>query len=271
MERLGAGTLNALTPEKIGRLKAECNLFSNGGQADYHGNTDGYAAVYMPVNFHKVWLPLWKILSENKLPLNARVIELGPGPGTASWSLIEFWRWLARDNPDRRFELQYTAVERETDFRPLFLSILERISKGLPDNMSLSMELISGTDAFTWISDRKQKDADIILESNLLNLAESTGDAEAGAFLTGLGQNLKTNGYAIMIEPGRQENVDFLNSIALMAEYGPVCETIAGASKAAIYLAGNQLVKQTMETGLRSRKMEHWFSYLILQRKEVAS
>lgn len=267
---LNVGSFDDLSMDRIRKLKTDCDFYGGNAQADYHGHADGYTAVYLPVNYYKVWLPLWILLSEEKLPKNARILELGPGPGTATWSLIAFYKTLAKDNPEHNFSLEYTAVERESDFREIFRGIQREVIDALPGNLQVSMDLISSTDAFQFIGTRNCNDFDLILESNMLNKAENTTGKEMRDYLSGLQQNLKTGGYGIFIEPGKNSDVEFLNAAAKAAEKEYNCHLFREAVKSAVCLEGNSLVEQSIKIGLRySQRMAHWFSCMILERGAI--
>lgn len=267
-EHLGVKTLYDLSQEEINRLKAECDLFSRGSHADYHGHTDGYTVTYMPVNFHKVWLPLWMLLEDGKLPFNAGILELGPGPGTATWSLVEFYRLLASDNPNLKFSLLYTAVERETDFRYIFACVQEKLQNSFPDNLSITMNLIPGVNAFDYLTSQNLRNLDIVLESNMLNEAENIGKHEIQSYLGGIQQKLREHGFAIFIEPGKNSTLNCLRAVSVKAEDSYNCSIYKEATKSAVYLGDNTLVREALKIGLRyKQKMEHWFSYMILERK----
>lgn len=266
-EHLGVQALQDLPRERIEQLKSECDLFGKGALARYHGHTDGYTVAYMPVNFYKIWLPLWNMLEDQKLPLNATILELGPGPGTATWSLVEFYRILAKDNPNRQFSLEYTAVEREKDFKHIFLLIQEKIQPSLPHNLQLNMQLITETNAFDFLVSHSLSNLDMIIESNMLNEAENTSGLEIQNYLLGMQRKLRENGMAIFIEPGKNDTIDYLESISQMAQDRYGCSTYIAATKSAVYLGNNSLVQEALRTGLRyKQKMEHWFSYMILER-----
>ena len=271
-EHLGVKALQDLSQARIDQLKEECDLFGKGSLANYHGHTDGYTVAYMPVNFHKIWLPLWNLLEDQKLPYEAKILELGPGPGTATWSLVEFYRLLARDNPQRKFLLQYTAVEREPDFQHIFLRIYEKLKNDLPDNLHLEMKLITDANAFDYLISQNLNSLDIIVESNMLNEAENTSKKEIQSYLFGIQQNLAGNGVAIFIEPGKNDTIKYLNSISQAAEDCYECATYIKATKSAVYLEENSLVQESLSVGLRyKQKLEHWFSYMILERNGGAA
>ena len=264
---LGVASLSALPQDRALQIKKQSELFGKGQQADYHGRTDGYTAVYLPVNFYKVWLPLWKLLKKGRLPMSLNILELGPGPGTATWSLLSLYRALALRNPLSRMNLTYTAVEWEKDFAGVFGSIRAKMEEKLPQNLSVRLNLLSGRDAFDYTAGLQQPEFDLILESNLLNVKEKHSDDMVTRCISGVGKALKTGGHVIMIEPGTNEQIWFMNKLTALAEEQAACLPCEKAAKSTVNLMANSLVQQAVKIGLRgSGYMEHWFSYLILEK-----
>ena len=264
---LGVTSLFALPGDRILQMRKQSDLFGKGIQADYHGHTDGYAVVYLPVNFYKIWLPLWKLLEKGRLPMNPIILELGPGPGTATWSLLSLYKVLALRNPQNRMDLTYTAVELEKDFAGIFRSIWTKLEEKLPPNLSVHMNLLSGQDAFDYIGNLEQPEFDLIVESNLLNQNEDQSDEMVKRYLSGVGKGLKAGGHVIMIEPGTNEQILFMENLTALAGEQAACLPYETAVKTSVYLMENSLVQQAIKIGLRySRKIEHWFSYLILEK-----
>ena len=271
---LGADSLNTLLPSQQARIARESDFNWAQSSTDYHGRTDGYAAAYMPVNFYKIWKPLWLLLSDGRLSYEARVLELGPGPGTSTWSMVEFYRWLAMENPGQHFALNYTAVERELDFSTLFRLLQERISVSLPANLSLTMELLPGLDAFDYMAGLAGNSFHLIVESNVMNQQETFNRRTIEAYVHGLHGGLRPDGYAILVEPkepaGKSDFSSFIRYMHEKCRLGCFCD----ASVTAVDLSGIRLVQDAIRTGIRySRKTKHWFSYAIMSKEiqEVTS
>ena len=72
-------------------------------KADYSSNSALYAVDYMPVNFYKIWHPLMELLLKEQIRPVCRVLEFGCGPGTSTFGFVEFYKYLALDNPDKEF------------------------------------------------------------------------------------------------------------------------------------------------------------------------
>ena len=70
-----------------------------------------------------------------------------------------------------------------------------------------------------------------------------------------------------MIEPGTNEQMQFMEKLTVLAGNQAACLPFETVAKTSVYLVDNTLVQQAIAIGLRySRKMEHWFSYLILEK-----
>ena len=130
------------------------------------------------------------------------------------------------------------------------------------------MNLIVGRDAFEFLTSQSLSNLDLILESNMLNEAENTGEQEIQNYLSALNRMLRKNGHAIFIEPGKNSTIGFLNLVSQEANDIYNCSVFKEATKSAVYLGENTLVQEALRTGLRYKQdMRHWFSYLILERK----
>ena len=64
----------------------------------------------------KIWRPLLDLAITDSLESSCRVLELGAGPGSATFGLIEFYKYLAFDNYSTEFYIDITVVEREDTF-----------------------------------------------------------------------------------------------------------------------------------------------------------
>jgi len=269
LEHLHTASLQALPADRRQRLIEQSRFDWRGSRTDYHGRTDGYAAAYMSVNFYKIWLPLWKLLIGNKLPAHPEILEIGPGPGTSTWSLIEFYRKLAAANPHRQFSLHYTAVEIEPDFSALFHTIKRKVLASLPENLTVQLTLHTARNAFDYMNAPSGNGVDLLIESNVLNVQEDFSSPTREAFLSGLRKHLHPGGYALLVEP--RENLTpsdfavFISSAVEQHHFSAWCP----ASNAAVYVGGIRLFRDAINAHIRySLRAEHWFSYAILTRKE---
>ena len=91
-------------------------LFLNNHAVSYDAYCKAYALYYLPVNLQKIWRPLLDLAITDSIEAKCNILELGAGPGSATFGLVEFYRYLAYDNPTTEFQLTITAVEREPAF-----------------------------------------------------------------------------------------------------------------------------------------------------------
>lgn len=68
----------------------------NRGSVDYDTFWQAYAIYYLPANFTKVIRVLFELLVAGMLPRQAKVLDLGAGPGTVSLAVLFFYHCLFR-------------------------------------------------------------------------------------------------------------------------------------------------------------------------------
>lgn len=269
LQYLNVNSLRDLQQEQLRRLIDQSRFGWSGSNTDYHGRTDGYTIAYLPVNFYKIWLPLWKILEKNCLLANAAILEIGSGPGTSTWSVIDFYKQLALENPSRQFSLKYTAIERETDFSAVFHRIEKEVLSTLPQNLQVEIRMKNGIDAFAYMNTLSQNNLDLIIESNVLNMQESLGkQSTRDAYFAGLRGGLSEHGYAIFIEPGKGTDLDCLRKFLNEVENQKLNIDYPAERKVA-NVRGITLFHDAVATQIRyNSSTEHWFSYAILTKKQ---
>lgn len=107
----GIQAIDELTKEKKILLKNSISrLFSTTEQTDYDEYCRAYALYYLPVNMQKIWRPLLDLAITDSLESSCRVLELGAGPGSATFGLIEFYKYLAFDNYSTEFYIHAFSV-----------------------------------------------------------------------------------------------------------------------------------------------------------------
>ncbi len=266
---LNAASLNSLTAVQLDRIVEQSRFEWNTARTDYHGRADGYTLAYLPVNFYKIWLPLWKLLEKGVLPINPAILEIGPGPGTSTWSIIEFYKRLAADNPSKRFALKYRAVEKEPDFQALFHRLRNAVLTGLPSNLCVQIEMQAGRDAFEYMNTLTGNDIDLVVESNVLNAQEDFTGRTVRAYLRGLRNCLSNKGYAVLLEPREKQRPSQFAKFIGYATKGQEFAVFTPVSDAAVNVAGIGLFHDSLAANIRyNRSTEHWFSYAILTTKE---
>lgn len=110
---------------------------------------------------------------------------------------------------------------------------------------------------------------DLIIESNLLNAWEGNDGEFNTHFLRGIERLLSDSGKAILIEPAQFEDMRLLESLAQMAVSVFQIDILEQPHKAAVDVSGIGVMRDLTQLNLRSKKMEHWFSTMILQRRET--
>ena len=251
----------------LAELRADGNyIYSKAGATDYSRITDAYLLIYMPVNFYKIWKPLYQLAEVDKLPLRCKILELGAGPGTATLGLISFYAELAIGNPNVEFSLDIVAVEREPKFEDIFLFLTDSYVKTCPENLSISVKAICG-DALKYLPEYGDN-YDFIIESNMLNSSEDVSTKAVESFTNTIEKALGAGGYVISIEPGKKENRVFLASLlSKISANEQKFKVIASPLLTATDISEISLYNEACEAGLRGvRKAEHWFTYIILEK-----
>ncbi len=269
LDWFGVSSLLEMPSHQIDRLNKESKLFFGNAQVDYSRAVDGYVAAYLPVNFYKIWSPMWTLLKREALPDCARILELGPGPGTSTCSVIEMYRQLAKENPKTSFRLDYSVIEREPAFESAFRAFTSSVTADCPGNLQITGPDFIIDDALSGMESLETGTYDLIIESNLLNVCEGNDGGFNAHFLHGIEQLLSDSGKAILIEPGQNENMQLLESLAQMAISGFQIDILEPPHKAAVDVSGIGVMRDLMQINLRSKKLEHWFSTMILRRREV--
>ena len=199
---------NALAYEsKIKRniVQRISNLFANTATtADYENNELFYALYYLPLNMYKIWVPLKDLLSRKALRSSIEVLELGAGPGTSTFGLLEFYRHMAEENTNETFSVAIDIVEKEQGFITIFETLLDSYIQGLPINLNVTLGKVyckEITDDFSFLTDTKY---DLIYASNMFNSNERYGNTYFIECCKKLKLLLKEKSSLIFIEPGEK-------------------------------------------------------------------
>lgn len=234
--------------------------YTDGTPFAYCDKAFDYTLIYFPVNFYKVWYPLFCLLEKFELAINLKILELGAGPGTSTFSTLCFYRELATENPEINFSIDYTVIEKEKAFEPIFNIFKRKFIESCPQNLILkNINFVVG-DAFEKYLNYKENSFDLIIESNLLNNQELLPTDHITRFDDCWNKLLKGNGKAILIEPGKNENVFFLNTLTEPKNMW------ANPDKYNTYIAGIQWVKDLQDKKLRYAKENHWFACAIFKK-----
>ena len=249
-------------------------LFRTTGATDYDGFCKAYALYYLPVNFYKIWRPLLDLVLTDSLPAQGRILELGAGPGSATFGVIEFFKCLATENSTQAFSLDIVLVEKNVGFITVFKDLYSAYASSFPENLAVSVKCIKD-DAFAYLSQGKGSPYDLIIESNMLNPNESITESCLSEFAAGLNQHMAKHASAILIEPAKKELTKTLREAkkqlldAGLKCYSPCCcnnsECFQFAS-GRVNAEGIRLTRQLFEKGIITRQQKtHAFEYAVFR------
>ena len=273
-------SLDQLSAAEIESVKNSVQrLFRITGATDYDGFCKSYALYYLPVNFYKIWRPLLDLVLTDSLPVRGRILELGAGPGSATFGLIEFFKCLATENSTQSFSLVIVLVEKNAVFITVFEKLYSAYASSLPDNLVVSVKCIID-DALAFLSQGKGNCYDLIIESNMLNPNESIMESRLSEFAEGLNRHMAKHASAILIEPAKKELTKTLRGAKkrLLAVglncYSPCCcknnECFQFAS-GRIDTKGISLTQQLYENGIITmRKKTHAFEYAVFRNDRLS-
>lgn len=213
--------INDQEKERIRRVLA--GLFSDNSEIDYSVSCREYTLYYLPLNLYKIWRPLMDILYADRLPTKCKILELGSGPGSSTFGLIEFFKYLAYDNHLTEFILELTLVEREHEFIAIFNKLYLDYVKSLPSNLHVDIN-IKNEDAYKFVQECSGAKYDLIIESNMLNPFEGRSDAILESFVRSLKAIISPHSSVIIIEPAKQSLAVYLKQLkTIMFQQGMHC------------------------------------------------
>ncbi len=275
----GVDEINKLSKSRILELDTIYrNMFSNiSNKPEYELFSEAYTLRYLPVNFYKVWTPLYDLLEKDLLKNKCKVLDLGCGPGTISMGLIEFYRYLAIENPNLNFEIVIKALEKEESFLNIFKKIFVEYRKTLPDNLEISVYPIN-KNIFEYFNNTKDYNFDIIAEGNLFNAFEDFGTENIEIYCCKMKELLNSHGSVIMIEPGKRTLQKTLSEFRQTAVrigftiYSPCkCVNLCGRfPMAKVDISNISITKELRDLHLSNDKAVHNFEYLILRNDDIS-
>ena len=180
-------------------------LFSGFATATEYKNKELlYALYYLPLNMFKIWVPLTDLLSRNALKKSVEVLELGAGPGTSTFGLLEFYRLLAKEKQTEEFAVTIDVVEKQQGFIDIFKILLYNYVTRLPSNLKVLLKRVfckEVTDDFSFLDGARY---DLIYASNMFNSNETYGNSYFKQCCKSLEASLKDKSSLIIIEPGEK-------------------------------------------------------------------
>ena len=254
-------------------------LFRSTGATDYDSFCKAYALYYLPVNFYKIWRPLLDLVLTDSLPVRGRILELGAGPGSATFGLIEFYKFLASENSAQSFSLDIVLVEKNDGFITIFKELYSAYASSLPDNLAVSVKSVID-DAFSFLSKDTCSCYDLIIESNMLNPNESINETRLSCFASGLERLMAKHASAILVEPAKKELTGTLREIkkqllkAGLNCYSPCCCSNLECLQFAygrIDIEGLNLTRQLYDRGIITRRQKtHAFEYAVFRNDRLS-
>lgn len=249
-------------------------LYSTTSVTDYCNVSKEYALYYLPVNLYKIWRPLMDLLLTDSLPIRCSILELGAGPGSTTFGLLEFYKHLAIDNPVTEFSLHITLVERDTGFIGVFNDLYEGYADSLPTNLSVDI-YCAHDDAYSFITLLERGKYQLVVESNMLNPNEYIDADKVFCFAVGLKKCLSKHSSIILIEPAKKELSVILKRIEKALQgvglecYSPCycsnreCGQFASAR---VDISGISIYSELVDNGIISfMQSHHSFEYAIFR------
>ena len=261
---------------KTSLAKRIANLFYGETKTDYTQNHREYTLYYLPVNYYKVWQPLMDLLKYNLIHEKFNILELGVGPGSCTFGMIEFFKILAADNSQLKFEIDFCLLEKEKEFIKIFNIIFENYKPTFPKNLSIKMKWINvDLNGDIGISDKY----DIIIESNMLNHNEKISQKVIDNLIKLYSNNLNNHSSIIFIEPADENVVNYLKKIKQKLNqlsfnsFSPCCcdaDVCKQFATAKTYIGKSKIIQELRSIDeFRNLKPYHYFEYAVLRNDEL--
>lgn len=270
----GVQTLQDLSKTQLEHLrKTYDEMYHQVAETDYSESYKEYTLRYFPVNFFKIWTPLTDLLEKGQIKEQCAILELGCGPGSSTFGLLEFYRILAVSNPGTDFHLDLSLVEKEQTFLDIFKCIYNHYATDLPTNLRVTCTQYQETIQSFFARSHNDK-YHLIIESNLFNPNEKVVSTDLFHRCSVLADMLRPNSSIIMIEPARDDLKDYLYQLkTILLDKGlsvfspcrcakPVCKAFASAR---VDMRGISIISFLQQHRLSSSKRFHYFEYLILR------
>lgn len=280
--RYGLRSLSKLIPDEEIKnwINVIDNLYSEDGKVDYKNIKNAYLAYYLPINTFKIHRLLRDLLKENLIKIEANILDIACGPGSATIGFIEFYKILALNLANVNFKLSITLLDSEEDFLRISETLINKIICDLPSNLEVTLDEM--------ICNKIDKNFeleylyDYIIVSNLLNGAELDKYFEEESFFKEIIDSTDDLGAILIIEPGKESDCKKLKVIRnKMLEnfdniniYSP-CNDIWGCKEVydcSCFTNGKvkwqkpYIIRMLINGGLIKKADEVAFNYLILRK-----
>lgn len=260
-------------PNKTDLAKRITSLFYGETKTNYKRNHKEYTLYYMPVNFYKVWQPLIDLLTYNLIQEKLNILELGVGPGSCTFGMIEFFKILAIDNLEKNFVINFSLIEKEKEFIDIFGNIFENYKFTFPKNLSININWIHA-DLNNDITMKNSK-YDLIIESNMLNHNEKISQKVIDNLIEMSSNSLNKHSSIIFIEPADEKVVNYLKKIKQTFKrlsfnsFSPCCCDASDCKQFASaknYIGKSKIIKELRSIEeFKNLKFYHYFEYVVLR------
>ncbi len=271
----GVDNLLNISPQEKNKIY-ECheNFFMLEKTTNYDTCYKEYALYYLPVNFYKIWRPLIDLLKKNQIKNICNVLELGSGPGSSTFGLLEFYKHLALENKEITFIIKMDLIEIEKNFINVFKTIFSLYEKDLPRNLKVSINIFN-EEVSSFIASNKNK-YDLIVESNLFNQNEKIVNVSQEEIANTLSSFLNPKSSIIFIEPAKYilsaplrnfKSIMHKNGLTI---YSPCnCDSVCNQfTLASVNISNIKLIQDMSHNNLidsKKNKCIHHFEYVVFR------
>ncbi len=181
-------------------------MYSSNCQINYCNRHLPYLIYYLPVNIFKVWKPLLDLQTQDLLKSKVEILDVGTGPGSVPLGIIEYYKSLAVCFNEIEFELQFTLIEKETEFINIACKMINECINYLPENLHVKINnqyciSVSAKNNYDFLGT-----FDMVLMSNFLAYGEELNQENGYKIICNFKSNIKKDGSLIVIEPADRRN-----------------------------------------------------------------
>ncbi len=255
-------------------------LYYEEKKVNYDGIENAYLIYYLPINTFKIHKLLRDLILKNLIPINASILDIGCGPGSATIGVLEFYRRIAIKEKDIQFNLSITLLDAVDSFIDIAENCIEKMIKILPNNINVTIHksIVCKIDK----NFKLEYMYDFIIISNLLNGAELNKEFGVHNFFNEVITSTDEDGAILIIEPGEEKQCERLKKIRnkVLEEFKQIniyspCNDLWNAKEAytcKCFTVANVrwkkpfLLEKLIENGLVKNLNKVAFNYLILRK-----